>query len=206
MAKKPTKTTAKKRPSKRPVTPTKYKKPMARKPPAPPIAEPDMDEIFENEPYQTSIVPKLARDLSSINIAKVLTNFMTFRSTVKDVSTSIQKLEKMMDSAYDMFELSSQFFGDTKKRGKRSPFLPPPRPKHEQGDDIPIINLPEGNHKGPLNSNFLSMLGPLSGVLKNVDIAQIMKIMQSPFAQKMISNLLKANGARTQSLNRSKKR
>ena len=52
--------------------------------------------------------PEPLPPMTSEHIAKVLSGFMTLRSTIKTLSKSIQKLENIMDSAYKIFELSNQ--------------------------------------------------------------------------------------------------
>ena len=48
---------------------------------------------------------------SSLNISKMLSHFMTFRSTIRDLSSSLQRMEKMLDSAYQMFEITQNIIG-----------------------------------------------------------------------------------------------
>ncbi|TCS93409.1 hypothetical protein [Hazenella coriacea] len=155
--------------------------------------------------------PTLPFQLSSLNLAKILSGFMTFRSTVRDLSTSIQKVESMMDSAYRMFEVASQIMPQTRQSGRqqnhpfptRPRFSNPSEPGKPDEDDIPIIRLPMEerqaeppfpfpNRPHPMNRRGRPGGGGLSfaSLLQNMDLNQIMGIVQSPFFQKMIANIL----------------
>lgn len=177
------------------------KKRTNRKPPSPTSAA----------SRQPTIKPSLPFQLSSLNLAKILSGFMTFRSTVRDLSTSIQKVESMMDSAYRMFEVASQFMPQSRQTGRqgnqpfsaRPPFSNPNELGRPNEDEIPVIRLPMEERQGEppfpfprSNPNFNRRGRPGGGgfpfatLLQNMDLNQIMGIIQSPFFQKMIANLL----------------
>jgi len=144
--------------------------------------------------------------LSSINIAKILSGFLSFRSSVKDLRQSIQKIESMMDSAYQMFEVASKVMSQ-KSRGKSDfPSLPPgespfspfsvketeknPFPSFmDEEEDIPVIRLPEPPGPGPFSSF------PGLPFLQNLNLQQIFSLISSPLVQRFITNLFKAKTA-----------
>lgn len=134
-------------------------------------------------PVQTAKTP-----LSSISLAQMLSGFLTFRSTVKDLSTSLQKMESIMDNTYQFFHLAQQFMGKKSIFGnQRRPLFPLPKnPGNFNSTDsslpdeeIPVINLPKnmGNIGNPL----------LGRLLRNMDLNQMMSLMQSPLVQKILS-------------------
>jgi hypothetical protein len=129
--------------------------------------------------------------LSSKNIAQLLNGFLVFRSTVKDLSQSLQKVANVMDSALGMFEIASRFnrqssFG----RSEPSPMLPPfiqeerQRIKQED-DDIPVIHPPAELENAEPGL-------PFPPFLKQIPLAQILALLQSPLVWRWLSELLKA--------------
>lgn len=129
-----------------------------------------------------SLQPPILSGLSSINIAKMLSHFMTFRSTIKDLSVSLQRMEKMLDSTYQMFEIA-QTMMDHKSNPKQFPA--PVRKKQPRQDpdqeEIPIINLPQDDSVPQ---------SPFSQLFRHFDPQLFMQILKSPMAQRLFSQLL----------------
>lgn len=151
----------------------------------------------ESTPSVVTKLPALSEkqisSLSSANIAKMISNFMTFRSLVKDVSQGIGRLEGFMDSTYNMFSVAQQMLGSTNR--KKNPFsflLPKAKKKDIDDEEIPIIKFPGENKRSKSKSGPPPMLGNL---MENIDINQILKIAQSPMFQKMLSGLLTGKAA-----------
>lgn len=152
-------------------------------------------------PVQTAKTP-----LSSISLAQMISGFLTFRSTVKDLSTSLQKMESIMDNTYQFFHLAQQFMGKKSLfQNQRRPLFPLPKnPGNSNSSDltdeeIPVINLPKniGNIGNPL----------LGRLLQNMDLNQIMSLMQSPLIQKMISSFFsRGNTAQTSRMHNDRKK
>ncbi|SDC45607.1 hypothetical protein SAMN04488112_10885 [Melghirimyces thermohalophilus] len=123
-----------------------------------------------------------SQDLSSLDVSKMISGFYTLRSTLKDLSSSLQRLESIMDNAYSMFEIANHLV-DRRRTGPR--FRPPlrlikPSRKTEEEEDIPQLNLP------PLEDP------PGEGPQPSFDLSQVMKILQSPFVKQLINELLQA--------------
>ncbi|SDZ10481.1 hypothetical protein [Thermoactinomyces sp. DSM 45892] len=136
-----------------------------------------------NPPVQEAKSP-----LSSISLAQMLSGFLTCRSTVQDLSTSLTKVASIMDNTYQFFNLAQQYVG--KKKGSvqnQKNLFPNPEQASDPGDillddEIPVINLPKNMNTTP---------NPLIGkLLKRMDLNQIMSFMQSPFVQKLMSSFL----------------
>ncbi|MDQ0418043.1 hypothetical protein J2Z48_002232 [Croceifilum oryzae] len=137
-----------------------------------------------NPPVQAAKSP-----LSSISLAQMLSGFLTCRSTVQDLSTSLTKVASIMDNTYQFFNLAQQYVG--KKKGsvqnQQKSLFPLSEQASDPGDillddEIPVINLPKNMNTKP---------NPLIGkLLKRMDLNQIMSLMQSPFVQKLMSSFL----------------
>lgn len=115
--------------------------------------------------------------LNSANIARVLSGFMTFRSTVKDLSKSLQRVENMIDNAYQMFEIASKVMSQTKQQG--FPALPDEqRSPSTAEENIPVIRLPEeGSPPG------------FAGQAPSFNFGNILNMLQSPLFQRILSGL-----------------
>jgi hypothetical protein len=130
-------------------------------------------------------LPTTPSNLSSANIAKVLSGFMTFRATLKDLSYSLQRMQSLMDSVYQVVGMASNLMGKSRQRRfglPSNPFQPFPRPRRIEQEEIPRIQLPfeqQGEATSSTNSP-----------LKNFDFSQLWNIMQSPLFQGLISGLL----------------
>ncbi|TCP69837.1 hypothetical protein [Baia soyae] len=152
-----------------------------------------------NPPVQEAKSP-----LSSISLAQMLSGFLTCRSTVQDLSTSLTKVASIMDNTYQFFNLAQQYVG--KKKGsvqnQQKNLFPLPEQASDPGDllddEIPVINLPK---------NMSTTGNPIIGkLLKRMDLNQIMSLMQSPFVQKLMSGFLsRGTTAQTSDLNRHQK-
>lgn len=128
--------------------------------------------------------------LSSKNIAKLLNGFLVFRSTVKDLSQSLQKVENVMDSALGMFEMASRYNRQSFRRPDPTPMLPPFIQEEGQrtlqvDDDIPVIHPPAGLENAEPGL-------PFPPFLKQIPLAQILALLQSPLVWRWLSDLFKA--------------
>lgn len=181
----------------RPTSRTKSKKRVKK------TALTETNTSLPSPPVQNAKTP-----LSSISLAQMLSGFLTFRSTVKDLSTSLQKMESIMDNTYQFFHLAQQFMGKKSIfQNQRRPLFPfPKNPGNSNSTDlslpneeIPVIHLP--NNMGNITNPLLGRL------LQNLDLNQIMSLMQSPFIQKMISNLFsRGNTAQTSRTEQNRKK
>lgn len=149
-------------------------------------------------------------NLNSINLAKLLDGFFTFRHTLKNVSHSIQQMEKILDSTYQFFDVAKSFRGNRFSGPGLPSFLQPPssdsstqlesqKNRSSQGSDaknliddleVPKLQLPSPNNKSQEND-----FHPLAGLLQNIDISQVMKLLQNPMIQKLLSNLMRPKPA-----------
>jgi hypothetical protein len=129
--------------------------------------------------------------LSSKNLAQLLNGFLVFRSTVKDLSQSLQKVENVIDSALGMFEIASRFNRQSSLgRSEPSPMLPPFNQEesqriHQEDDDIPVIHPPAELENAEPDL-------PFPPFLKQIPLAQILALLQSPLVWRWLSELLKA--------------
>lgn len=128
--------------------------------------------------------------MPNINILKLMNGFVSFRSTIHDLSQSLQRLESMMDHTAKLFTV-----GRDLRSGKR-PFVPqlpkPPVSKEEfkkkdewKDEDIPIIKLPK---MPPPRSPFLRLL-------QYVDLGKVLNLLQSPFMQNIFTQMFAAKPA-----------
>ncbi|WP_141201609.1 hypothetical protein [Paludifilum halophilum] len=125
--------------------------------------------------------PSQKNSLSTPTLSDVISGFFTLRSTVKELSLSLQRLENIMDNAYRMFDLANTVLS-RKQPPRRRPPLRLVKPNREE-EDIPRLNLPpeEGTEGAPLGKLFESL-----------DLSQILKLIQSPAAQQLMNGLLKS--------------
>jgi hypothetical protein len=161
---------------------------------------PSLTNIQKNSPPSGPNPP-----LSSINIAKVLSGFLTFRSSVKELSESIQKIEKIMDSTFQVVELASTMLQQHHRSlfppfssGEQpyAPFTARNRKKNrplnlinEDDEEIPVIRLPEPREP------FLSPSGP--PFLPNINFQQILSFLSSPLIQRLVSQFFKPKSTPT---------
>ena len=107
---------------------------------------------------------------------------MTFRSAIRDLSSSIQRMEKILDTTYQMFEIVQSVM---KKRQQPIQSLLPPNPESqsplEPNEDYPLINLPAEN-ESPSAPSF-------SKLFSQIDPNLFIQILQSPMIQRLISQL-----------------
>lgn len=159
------------------------------------VTSPPANTSPPSPPIQTAKSP-----LSSISLAQMLSGFLTFRSTIKDLSTSLQRMESIMDNTYQFFNLAQNFMGRRTPGPQNRPFFPmrPNPPNNQRGsssesdEEIPVIQWPkDGQNIG----------NPLLGrLLQNVDMNQLLSIMQSPFIQRIITRFMGAPKAQTSQL------
>lgn len=130
----------------------------------------------------TSLIPSL----NSINLVSILNTFYTIRSTVKDLRVTLEKLDRAMDSAYQMFEIAQGFIGNDRSRsGGRSPLRLLPSPNRMSNPPNRTNDMPQS---APDNNNQEDN-NPLAGLLQNIDIEQIFAMMQSPIVQNLLKQL-----------------
>jgi hypothetical protein len=140
-------------------------------------------------------LPTTPSNLSSANIAKILSGFMTFRATLKDLSYSLERMQSLMDSVYQVVGVASNFM--TRSRQRRlgippNPFQPFPRPRRTEQEEIPRIQLPlEQQGEGASSST--------NSPLKNFDFGQLWNIIQSPLFQNLFSSFLQSKAKPTTS-------
>lgn len=154
----------------------------------------------------------LLSNLKTLDMAKILNGFFTFRTTLKTLSSSIQQMESIMDSTFHFFDLAQGFF----PRNRLSQAFPP-RSHQERSrghsddsrliDDIevPDLQLPfaTNNRKSTRNNRtgFGNNSGggefPFANILQNLDIQQVMNMLQNPMIQRMLSQMLQAKPAST---------
>jgi len=108
-------------------------------------------------------------------LANILSHFLTVRSAIKELSTSLQRMENILDSLYQMFQIAQTFMIQKQRIPGRPPLrLIPPRTEKK-----PPIEEWEGESSGaPSNPS------PFPG---NIDIGQIMALLQSPLVQNLLS-------------------
>jgi hypothetical protein len=135
------------------------------------------------KPRQPASKPIQAEPLSSLNLASIISGFANVRSTLQDLSQSIQRIEHIMDSTYRMFELAQQFLAN--RRGpRRSPFsFGQPGGFRNRPPSLPF---PDGNRGAPGSSS------PL-GLLSNLDLGQLWNLLQSPLLQAFLRSFAKVN-------------
>ncbi|MFD1427777.1 hypothetical protein JOD24_002868 [Kroppenstedtia sanguinis] len=125
-------------------------------------------------------------DAVSDSLSKWINGFYTFRTTLKDFSESLQRMEKIMDNAYQMFEMATQFANQKQPHRGRPPLrLVQPRRQEEDEEEIPRLNLPPPD--GDTDSVDTS-----SHPFQNFDFTQLLKILQLPFVRQLMSDLIQA--------------
>lgn len=128
---------------------------------------------IQNPPQEfqpASLLPKFPTSLpklSTSQIVKILDHFVTVRSTVKNVSASIQRIENFIDSTYQLMDIANYFIGNTKEKGVTIP--PPPKNQEEEikksklpfkDEEIPVIDLPKDKEAAPSVGQILSKIDP----------------------------------------------
>lgn len=127
-------------------------------------------------PYKTPTVN--TGPLSSLNLANILGHFLTIRSVIKDLSTSLKRLENILDSLYQMFEIAQTLMAQKQRTPGRPPLrLIPPRNTKKSFSGL----REDESHSGDSSSNAPI---PFPG---NIDINQIMALLQSPLVQNLLS-------------------
>jgi hypothetical protein len=158
-------------------------------------------------PSQLRTFPFSGGKWPSLNIAKVLSGFLTFRSTLKSLSASLQRMESIMDNVYQMMESFGHALPFLPHRGGPGPFplLPPgtgpgggmrqggnsserTQSPGGQGEDFPIIRLPHENRFQPPQGQQQTPPPPMPN-LPPLDLSQLMSIMQSPLVQQFLAGL-----------------
>lgn len=133
------------------------------------------------------------KKLSTPSLSTIISGFFSMRNTIKDLSDSLQRMEKIMDNTYRMFELATSLWGQrpgTRGRLPRPPLRlikpnPGPHFSPEREDEIPRLNLPPEDGKNDGNPS-------LARLLDNIDMSQILKVMQSPLVQQMLNSMMQA--------------
>lgn len=130
-------------------------------------------------------LPQKTTPSPSLSLANIISSFYTFRSSVQDLSASLQRIENILDSCYRIFELA-QTFVDRKPAAARSPLqlLPPGIRTPKKNRPLPFFqDNPQDNAETP-------SLGPL---LANLDLQKMMELLQSPLVQSLLSGMLQGN-------------
>jgi hypothetical protein len=126
-------------------------------------------------PHRT---PTNSTPLSSLNLANILSHFLTIRSAIKELSTSLKRLENILDSLYKMFEIAQTFLAQQQRSpGRPLLRLVPPRPQKKS----PFGWREDESQSGDSPSN------PPAPFPGNIDINQIMALLQSPLVQNLLS-------------------
>ena len=99
-------------------------------------------------PYKTPTVN--TGPLSSLNLANILGHFLTIRSVIKDLSTSLKRLENILDSLYQMFEIAQTLMAQKQRTPGRPPPSPDPSTQHQK---IPLRVEEDESHSGDDSSN-----------------------------------------------------
>jgi len=147
--------------------------------------------ISENT-HRSPIVP----GFSSLNISKMLSHFVTFRSAIRDLSSSIQRMEKILDTTYQMFEIVQNVMNQRHHPPIQSLLPPDPESQHsfEAKEEFPLMKLPkEENESAP----------PFSQLLRQIDPNIIIQILQSPIVQRFLSQFLAAPNKVSPKINQS---
>jgi hypothetical protein len=117
--------------------------------------------------------------------------FVSFRSTIHDLSQSLQRLESMMDHTTSLFSVGRNI------RAGKGPFVPqlpkPPVSKNDfknefKDEEIPIIKLPK---MPPPRSPFLRLL-------QYIDMGKVLNILQSPMMKGIFTQMFAPKPAATQ--------
>lgn len=137
-------------------------------------------------PQKNSTPQNNQTDLNSINLTKIINGFYTLRSTLKDLSQSLHRMERIMDNAYQMFEMANQFMGQRRSPSRFRPPLRLVKPNRHEEEEIPRLNLPPPNPDPEGNTQ--SSPNPL----QQFDFSQLIKILQSPLFKQILSQLMQA--------------
>ena len=118
--------------------------------------------------------------LSSLNLANILSHFLTVRSMIKELSTSLKRLENILDSLYQMFEIAQTLMVQRRRTPERPLLrLLPPRtqqsPSGWQQGEFPSGDSPDSPASFP----------------GNIDFNQIMALLQSPLVQNLLSQWMR---------------
>lgn len=144
-----------------------------------------------------SLIPSL----NSLNLVRILNSFYTIRSTVKDLRVTLEKLDRAMDSAYQMFEIAQGFIGTERSRsGRRTPLRLLPSPNRTSNQPSERNGMPQTS---PDNDEQADN-NPLAGLLQNIDIEQIFTIMQSPIVQSILKQLAQGESSEAATNQRAK--
>lgn len=127
-------------------------------------------------------------DLSTSGLTKMISGFYTFHSTLKNLSESLQRMEKIMDNAYQMFEMANTFVGEKQSPPRRPPLrLVQPQREEPEEEQIPRLNLPylDGNPDPGTPSQ--------PHPFQNFDFTQLLKILQLPFVRQLLSDFMQGS-------------
>ena len=119
--------------------------------------------------------------LSSLNLANILSHFLTVRSMIKELSTSLERWENILDSLYQMCEIAQTLMVQRRRTPER-PFLRLLPPRNKQS--------PSGWQQGESPSGGDSPDSPAS-FPGNIDFNQIMALLQSPLVQNLLSQWMR---------------
>lgn len=151
--------------------------------------------------------------LPKLNIQKVVSGLMTFQTAVKNLSTSLQKMESILNSTFKLFTIASQVLPLLKQNRFSLPNLPfpsqtqqptqlPRLPSHSQNqqppqlpkppvfwdEEVPVIHLP---NDPPMSQ--------ASNPLNQIDLRRVMELLQSPMMQNFLRSLFESQSKPTSS-------
>lgn len=141
----------------------------------------------------------LLQSLSSIDLVSILNSFYTVRSTVKDLRVSLEKLDSVLDSAYQMFEIAQGFINRESSRPRRPPLRLLPSPGNRSSQAYRRRESP-GQTERP--SEDVQSDNPLAGIFENIDMEQIISLMQSPLVQGLLKQFSEGNSGTSRNSSR----
>lgn len=132
-------------------------------------------------------IPKKTTTPPPVSLANIISSFYTFRSSVQDLSATLQRIENILDSCYRIMEIAQTFLDRKPAPPMRSPLRLLPPLKRFNENETPSFSPfrdPE-----PFDAEMPSQ-GPSLG---NLDIQKIMTLLQSPLVQNLLSGFLQGN-------------
>ena len=132
-------------------------------------------------------IPKKTATPPSLSLANIISGFYSFRSSVQDLSASLQRIENILDSCYRILEIAQTFMDRKPAPPTRSPLrLLPPLKRFDENEhpSFPSFQAPE-----PFDEEMPSQ-GPSMG---NLDIQKIITLLQSPMVQNLLAGFLQGS-------------
>lgn len=157
---------------------TRIKSTRAKRP-RPPVS------IQKRNAIKSPNAESLLKSLGTINFAKIVDSFTALQSTVRDLRASLERLDRLMNSAYQLLGMFNGLARNNSFSNRQLPIglLPPPGDESWEQHSPTDTNNPSDNETN--NSN-----PPLSGLLEQIDVGQLMSMLQSPIVQQFIKQFL----------------